>query len=127
MISLPPGESTRYFVSSVYAALAHLLAFGLLIRPALKLRSSNGRVGVVHVITGLAFVLAIRELVTAVGYVFFVITLVTSIQGRGTIRNYIIPTVAVLIAMTVRIYLREILFRTYRPGAVKEFLDHLHG
>src|SRR5690349_24517701 len=41
MPTLPPGETLRYFISSIYATAGYLVAFGLIIGVALGFRSEH--------------------------------------------------------------------------------------
>jgi hypothetical protein len=127
MINLPPGETLRYFVSSIYAAVGYFAAFTILLWPTIALLRSNGRVGTPSIIIKLASVLAARELVASIGQVVSIGAMLIRLPFFGTIRNYVLATLAICVAITVRILFNEILFRSYRPDpdSVKKFLSHL--
>ncbi|HXI88449.1 MAG TPA: hypothetical protein VNH18_05430 [Bryobacteraceae bacterium] len=180
MISLPPGESLRYFISSIYASFGYLVAFGLIIGVALGFRSKDfgGELTIGTYFLGLyriwwgfcpkcnsdapgidtcdfcdrqsrwrdhaqrrnwkyqwrefrerggsspcsasriAGCIALMWLLTACGHLVFVTGILVSYPIRGTIRNYVLPTVAVASTLRMRRELLQIFFRAHGPDTL---------
>ncbi len=114
---LPPGETMRYFTSSLVATAAYFAAFLLVISVAFDLRHAlrESDRAVARSVARLATAYSLLWLLTALSYVLFNIMVVAGFSWRGTLRNYFLSPLVVIAAWLTRREFKDILFRTRRP------------